>query len=42
VPSGTPHHLFSPDGAEVLLVEPSTTVNTGDTPSELTAERRVV
>ena len=42
VPKGTPHQPYSPDGAEVLLVEPSTTVNTGDTPSELTAERRVV
>jgi mannose-6-phosphate isomerase-like protein (cupin superfamily) len=42
VPQGTPHQPFSADGAEVLLVEPSATVNTGDTPSELTAERRVV
>ena len=42
VPKGTPHQPFSPDGAEVLLVEPSATVNTGDTPSELTAERRLV
>ncbi len=42
VPKGTPHQPFSPDGAQVLLVEPSTTVNTGDTPSHLTAERRVV
>jgi mannose-6-phosphate isomerase-like protein (cupin superfamily) len=42
VPKGTPHQPFSEDGAEVLLVEPSATVNTGDTPSELTAERRVV
>jgi mannose-6-phosphate isomerase-like protein (cupin superfamily) len=42
VPKGTPHQPFSPDGAEVLLIEPSATVNTGDTPSELTAERRVV
>jgi mannose-6-phosphate isomerase-like protein (cupin superfamily) len=41
VPKGTPHQPFSPDGAEVFLVEPSTTVNAGDTPSELTAERRV-
>ena len=32
----------SEDGAEVLLIEPSATVNTGDTPSELTAERRFV
>ena len=42
VPKGTPHQPFSPDGAEVLLVEPSATVNTGDTPGELTAQRRVV
>ena len=42
VPKGTPHQPFSPDGAEVLLVEPSETVNTGDTPSELTAERTVI
>ena len=42
VPKGTPHQPFSEDGAEVLLVEPSATVNTGDTPSELTAERLVV
>jgi mannose-6-phosphate isomerase-like protein (cupin superfamily) len=42
VPRGTPHQPVSPEGAEVLLLEPSVTVNTGDTPSELTAERRVV
>jgi mannose-6-phosphate isomerase-like protein (cupin superfamily) len=42
VPKGTPHQPFSADGAEVLLVEPTETVNTGDTPSELTSERRVV
>jgi mannose-6-phosphate isomerase-like protein (cupin superfamily) len=42
VPKGTPHQPFSADGAEVLLIEPSATVNTGDTPSALTAERRVV
>jgi mannose-6-phosphate isomerase-like protein (cupin superfamily) len=41
VPRGTPHRPFSEHGAEVLLVEPSATVNTGDTPSELTAERRL-
>ena len=41
VPKGTPHQPCSPEGAEVLLVEPSATVNTGDTPSELTAERRL-
>jgi mannose-6-phosphate isomerase-like protein (cupin superfamily) len=42
VPRGTPHQPYSPDGAQVLLIEPSATVNTGDTPSELTAERRAV
>jgi mannose-6-phosphate isomerase-like protein (cupin superfamily) len=42
VPQGTPHQPYSPDGAQVLLIEPSATVNTGDSPSELTAERRVV
>ena len=41
VPKGTPHQPYSPDGAQVLLVEPSATVNTGDTPSELTATRRL-
>ncbi|WP_040337272.1 cupin domain-containing protein [Candidatus Blastococcus massiliensis] len=42
VPRGTPHQPSSTDGAQVLLVEPSATVNTGDNPGELTAERRVV
>jgi len=42
VPRGVPHQPVSIEGAEVLLIEPSATVNTGDTPSELTAERRVV
>ncbi len=42
VPKGTPHQPFSADGAEVLMLEPSATVNTGDTPSDLTAVRRVV
>jgi mannose-6-phosphate isomerase-like protein (cupin superfamily) len=42
VPRGTPHQPVSPAGADVLLLEPSETVNTGDTPSELSAERRVV
>ncbi len=42
VPRGTPHQPYSAEGAEVLLVEPSATVNTDDTPSALTAERRVV
>jgi mannose-6-phosphate isomerase-like protein (cupin superfamily) len=42
VPKGTLHQPCSPDGAQVLLVEPSATVNTGDNPGELTAQRRVV
>lgn len=42
VPKGTPHQPVSPEGAEVLVVEPSATVNTGDNPGDLTAVRRVV
>lgn len=42
VPRGVAHQPFSAEGAEVLLVEPSETVNTGDAPGELTAERRLV
>ena len=42
VPRGTAHQPFSAEGAEILLFEPSATVNTGDSPSELTAERRVI
>src|SRR3954471_19741022 len=41
VAKGVRHQPYSKDGADVLLIEPSTTVNTGDTPSLLTAERRV-
>lgn len=40
VPRGVHHQPMSADGADVVLFEPSTTVNTGDNPSELTAERR--
>ncbi len=40
VPAGVPHQPFSATGASALLLEPSATVNTGDTRSELTAERR--
>ena len=40
VPRGTAHQPVSYDGAQVLLVEPSSTVNTGDNPGPLTAERR--
>ncbi len=39
VPRGVQHQPVSRHGAEVLLIEPSETVNTGDTPSHLTAER---
>ncbi len=40
VPCGVRHQPWSEHGAEVVLIEPSETVNTGDTPSRLTAERR--
>ncbi len=42
VPKGVHHQPVSADGAQVLLIEPSATVNTGDNPGELTAPRRVV
>ena len=42
VPRGVPHQPISTDGADVVLIEPSETVNTGDTPSHLTAKRRVI
>jgi len=42
VPRGVPHRPTSEDGATVLLFEPSDTVNTGDSPGDLTADRRVV
>ncbi len=41
VPRGRRHRPSAPDGATVLLFEPSATVNTGDTPSPLTTDRRV-
>lgn len=41
VPRGVPHQPVSVGGADVVLIEPSETVNTGDTPSGLTAARRV-
>lgn len=40
VPRGVRHQPYSAEGADVVLVEPSRTVNTGDTPSHLTAARR--
>ena len=42
VPRGRYHQPVAADETTILLFEPSATVNTGDTPSELTAERRVV
>jgi len=42
VPSGRLHQPCADVETTVLLFEPSETVNTGDTPSELTADRRVV
>lgn len=42
VPCGVPHQPVSVEGAEVVLIEPRETVNTGDNPGELTAQRRVI
>ena len=42
VPRGRLHQPCADTETTVLLFEPSATVNTGDTPSELTADRRVV
>ncbi len=42
VPRGTAHQPTAEQETRVLLFEPSETVNTGDTQSELTSERRVV
>jgi len=36
VPRGVRHQPYSADGADVLLLEPFVTSNTGDTPSHLT------
>jgi mannose-6-phosphate isomerase-like protein (cupin superfamily) len=41
VPRGQFHQPHADAETTVLLFEPSETVNTGDTPSELTAERRI-
>lgn len=41
VPRGRFHQPCAELETTVLLLEPSETVNTGDTPSQLTAERRV-
>jgi mannose-6-phosphate isomerase-like protein (cupin superfamily) len=42
VPQARSHQPCADVESQVLLFEPSATVNTGDTPSELTSERRVV
>ena len=42
VPRGVRHQPVSSEGAEIVLIEPSATVNTGDSPSALTAARRVL
>lgn len=41
VPRGVHHQPVSAEGAEILLIEPKATVNTGDTPGPLTAQRRL-
>ena len=40
VPRGVPHQPIASPDAELLLIEPSATVNTGDTPSEFTTASR--
>ncbi|MGH9246946.1 MAG: hypothetical protein ACRD29_22045 [Acidimicrobiales bacterium] len=42
VPRGRFHQRIAESDTMMLLVEPSATINTGDTTSELIAERRVV
>lgn len=42
VPRGRPHQPYAESETRLLLFEPSDTSNTGDTPSELTAERRLI
>ena len=42
IPRGVHHQPVSEDGAEVVLISPTETPNTGDSPGELTAERRLV
>ncbi len=42
VPRGRLHQPFADIETTLLLFEPSSTVNTGDTPSDLTADRRVL
>ena len=42
IPRGVHHQPVSTDGAEVVLISPTETPNTGDSPGALTAERRVI
>ena len=42
VPRGKFHQPCSGSETTLLLFEPSKTSNTGDTPSELTAERKLI
>ena len=42
VPRGVPHQPVASPGTRILLFEPSSTVNTGDAPGELTQPRVVV
>jgi mannose-6-phosphate isomerase-like protein (cupin superfamily) len=42
VPRGVEHCPDSEEGAQVLLIEPQGTVNTGDAGGEMTAEPRVL
>ena len=42
VPRGVRHQPVSSEGAEIVLIEPGATVNTGDSPGALTAARRVL
>ena len=42
VPRGEYHYPVAEHESTLLLFEPSATINTGDTPSELTSERQVV
>jgi mannose-6-phosphate isomerase-like protein (cupin superfamily) len=41
VPRGVYHFPIAAAGTEALLIEPSATVNTGDTPSEFTTTRQL-
>jgi mannose-6-phosphate isomerase-like protein (cupin superfamily) len=42
VPRGVSHQPVAEQGASILLFEPSTTVNTGDSPGNLTAPRQAL